>query len=138
MPHFKRFNSNRTQFINPSKYLVNWTGKTRSKFQTAVKEWFRPFWEKHLCLEEMPVPGTRMKCDLVNLTKKIIVETSGAQHLEYNEHFHQGNRWNFLKQFKRDEDKRTWAEQNGFIFIEIYPEDMPLTKEFFLRYNLSF
>ena len=45
---------------------------------------------------------------------------------------------NFLKQIKHDVVKLNWMEKNGYLFVEIYPEDLPLTKEFFLnKYNID-
>jgi hypothetical protein len=133
MPKFKKYNSPYYANINPSRYRVKWDGDTRSKFQTQVKRWMRPYWQYDVCLEEMPVVGTRLRCDLVNLTRKIIIETSGKQHNEYNKHFHQKSRQKFHEQIRRDEVKREWAKQNSFTFIEIFVEDMPLTEKFFFE-----
>jgi hypothetical protein len=137
MPRFKAYRSERLINVAPARYKVDWDAKTRSKFQSSVKSWMRQFWQFDVCLEEMPVPGTRLKCDLVNLTRMVIIEASGQQHVEFNKHFHNNNRWAFHHQIVRDEAKREWAESNGFVFVEIYPDDMPLTKEFFSeRYGL--
>lgn len=138
MPRFKTYRGERLINISTARYRAKWEGKTRSKFQTAVKAWLKPYWQWDICLEEMPVPGTRLKCDLVNLTRMVVLETSGQQHVEFNKHFHNNNRWLFHHQIVRDEAKREWAEANGFKFVEIYMEDLPLTKEFFLeKYQLK-
>ncbi|NJO61255.1 MAG: hypothetical protein HC836_24280 [Richelia sp. RM2_1_2] len=81
--------------------------------------------------EEMPLVGTRMKLDLVNITRKIIIETCGKQHEKYVPFFHKNNEQELLKQMKRDLSKSKWAEINGFSYIEIYERDLPLKKEFF-------
>jgi len=131
MPRVKKFRSDRLVLVKTGPYRVKWDGECRSKFQANVKKWLEPYWHNHLCVEEWPIPGTRLRIDLVNLTLKVIVETSGAQHVKFTPYFHTDNRFNWHGQIKRDEHKREWAEANGFKFVEIYDEDMPLTKQFF-------
>ena len=134
----KKLNSKYEATVNISKYRLVWDKPCRSKFQLAVKQWLKPYWAGHICLEEFRIPGSRLSSDIVNLTKRAVVEINGAQHDEYNSHFHRGSRTNWLSQIKRDEDKRQWASDNGFIFIEILPNDLPLTPEFFReKYNIS-
>lgn len=84
-------------------------------------------------MEEFRIPGSKLRCDIFNLTKRAVVEINGIQHSEYSPHFHNGSRATFLAQIKRDEDKRRWAESNGILFIEIEPDDLPLTQDFFRR-----
>lgn len=129
--NFKKLHSDRVANVNLSKYMVVWDGPCRSKFQKEVKQWLKPYWRGHLCVEELRIPGSRMTCDLVNITKKVIVETSGDQHLDFNPHFHLKNRANWLGQIKRDGKKKEWAAENGFLLVEIFPDDMPLRLEFF-------
>ena len=130
MPKFKKWRSEKLVSINPQKYKIDWDGKSRSKFQSNVKKWFQQFWKMDICVEEMPMPGTRCKLDFANLSKKIIVEVNGAQHSEFSPFFHGKNRWNFHDQIVRDSAKREWAEANGFQLIEIELEDLPLTSNF--------
>lgn len=129
----QRFRSQRLVNINIAKYKVVWDGDCRSKFQKQVKQWLQSYWQDDICVEEFPVPGTKLRCDLVNLTKKIIVETSGLQHVNFTPYFHPKGRFDWHGQIVRDDHKREWAETNGYIFVEIYPEDMPLNKEFFKK-----
>lgn len=77
------------------------------------------------------IPGSRLRVDLVNLNKRILVEINGVQHDEFNEHFHRNSRLQFLGQITRDSAKKDWAEANNFKLIEILPEDLPLSREFF-------
>mgnify|MGYP003152366593 FL=1 len=107
-----------------SKYLIDWDGKCRSKFQLEVKQFFKEYWKYQICYEEFPVYGTRMKVDIVNATKKIAVEVNGDQHSSYNKFFHGGSRANYLKSIKRDWKKTEWLEKNDFQLIEIYPKDL--------------
>lgn len=134
----KKINSSRVVNVNVSKYLVKWEGKCRSKFQFEVKQWFKKYWVGQIILEELLIPGSRMTCDIVNLTQKLVVEVSGEQHIKFNKYFHLNSRQKYLEQIQRDVSKQQWAEDNGFKFIEIFPADMPLTREFFQeKYDVS-
>lgn len=56
---------------NINKYLVKWNEPCRSKVQFNIKKFFEHCWYTHVVVEEFPVFGTRMKCDLINFTKKL-------------------------------------------------------------------
>lgn len=107
-----------------SKYRVDWEGKCRSNIQFEVKQFFKTFWYGQICYEEFPVYGTRMKVDLVNMTKRIAVETQGAQHESFNKFFHNNSRANYLRSITRDYDKIVWLENNNFKILEIFEEDL--------------
>ena len=125
-----------TESKDVTKYSIKWTAKSRSKFQREVKFYLKPFWKNHIVFEEFPVVGTKMSLDFVNLTLKIAVEVQGSQHLEYNKFFHGENRSNWYNQLQRDVDKKRWCELNGLKLIEIFPKDLPLTKEFLQLHNI--
>jgi len=127
----KKLNSNQEANINIAKYRIKWDAKCRSNFQYDVKQWFRRYWQNHVCLEEFTIPGSRLKVDLVNLNKRFLVEIDGLQHTNYNKHFHKGNRSAWLDQMRRDSYKRNWAEDNGFTLLIVEPQDLPLTLDFF-------
>ena len=110
---------------NVSKYLVDWSKPCRSKIQTKVKNFFEDYWCNHICYEEFPVFGSRMKVDLVNMTKKIAVEVQGEQHDSFNKFFHNNSRSNYLKSIIRDQEKYKWLEMNNFKILEIKKEDLP-------------
>ena len=107
-----------------SKYRVDWEGKCRSNIQFEVKQFFKTFWYGQICYEEFPVYGTRMKVDLINMTKRIAVETQGAQHESFNKFFHNNSRANYLRAITRDYDKIVWLENNNFKILEIFEEDL--------------
>ena len=111
------------------KYKIKWDGKSRSKFQRRVKQFLKPYWFSSIVFEEFPVYGTRLKVDIINLTKKIAVEAQGRQHEEFVKHFH-GTKANLLNSMRRDGEKREWLEYNGFQLVEIYEKDI-LSIEFF-------
>ena len=107
-----------------SKYRVDWEGKCRSNIQFEVKQFFKTFWYGQICYEEFPVYGTRMKVDLINMTKRIAVETQGAKHESFNKFFHKNSRANYLRSITRDYDKIVWLENNNFKILEIFEEDL--------------
>lgn len=117
---------------NVRRFKVDWNKPTRSKFQDAAKRFFYPYWSGDLVFEEFPLTGTLMKFDFVNVSKKIIAEISGRQHLQHIPHFHGKNPASkFLGQIKRDMKKHEWADLNNFTLVEIYSEK-ELTYDFFL------
>ena len=116
----------RGRLVNKSvtRYKIDWDAACRSKLQYSVKQFFKTFWYGQICYEEFPVYGTRMKVDLVNMTKRIAVETQGAQHDSFNKFFHNNSRANYLRSITRDHDKRIWLENNNFKVLEIFEEDL--------------
>jgi hypothetical protein len=118
------------------KYLIKWDKKSRSKFQTEVKFFLRPFWKGQIVYEEFPVVGTKMTLDFVNLSGRIALEVQGSQHSEYNKFFHGEYASNYYNQVGRDLDKKRWCELNNLRLIEIHPKDLPLTKKFLIENDI--
>lgn len=114
-------------------YLIDWGGDSLSHFQEEVKAFLYPYWRRDVVCEELPVAGTKMRFDMINISRKVIVEVNGVAHLDPDSHFHQGSRARWLSQIKRDHAKTEWAEMNGYQMAEIEPDDLPLTKDFFKR-----
>ena len=111
--------------------MIDWKKKSRSNLQFKVKQFLKPFWEKHVVYEEFPVFGTRMKVDIVNVTKYIAVEVNGQQHGSFNKFFHNNSRYNYFQSLNRDWKKEEWLEKNSFQVIVIeYNEVDFLTEEF--------
>lgn len=131
----------RGRLINKSvtKYRIKWDGECRSNFQYEVKQFFKKFWYGQICYEEFPVYGTRMKVDLINMTKRIAVEVQGAQHEQFNKFFHNNSRANYLKSITRDHDKIVWLENNNFKVLEIFEADLAsLSKKYiFDKFEVS-
>ncbi len=124
------------RLVNKSvtKYRINWEADCRSKFQYEVKQFFKTFWYGQICYEEFPVYGTRMKVDLINMTKRIAVESHGAQHESFNKFFHNNSRANYLRSITRDYDKIVWLENNDFKVLEIFEEDLAsLSKKYIME-----
>jgi hypothetical protein len=108
---------------NITPYITDWNEVKGSKAQFNVKKFFEQYWSGQVICEEFPVAGSRMRCDLINFTKKIAVETHGQQHDKFVPFFHK-NRTNFKKSFKRDLVKYNWLELNGFTVIEIFDNEI--------------
>ena len=129
------------KLVNKSvtKYRINWDASCRSNFQYEVKQFFKKFWYGQICYEEFPVYGTRMKVDLINMTKRIAVEVQGAQHESFNKFFHNNSRANYLKSITRDHDKIVWLENNNFKILEIFETDLAsLSKKYiFDKFEVS-
>jgi len=116
--------SGKPRSVNLAKYRVDWASKRASNAQFKAKQFFKQFWYADQVLEEMVIPGTRLRLDLVNLTKKIVVEVSGAQHETFVKFYHK-NRLGFLKSVKRDFKKINWVEKHlCFTFLEIYDTEV--------------
>lgn len=114
------------------RYLIDWESSQDSKFSKSVIEFLRPYWRYDVVCTQVPVAGKRYTIDYVNVSKKIMIEVDGRQHLEYNEFMHRGSRENYKAQFKRDLFKDDYAEKNGFMMIRIIPDDLPkLSPEWF-------
>lgn len=101
-----------------NKYLIDWRGKSLSKIQRAVKEFLEPYWKNCMVFEEFPLVGTRMKFDIYNATRRIILEINGSQHSSFNPFF-QKTRANFLGQVKRDLEKADFCARNNIALVEI-------------------
>jgi hypothetical protein len=121
---------------NIHKYSVNWDGKSRSKFQSDVKQFLKPYWKNHIVFEELPIPHTKLTFDLFNYNLGVALEVQGAQHLSYNKFFHGNTRVKFLQQLKRDDYKLQFCEKNSIVFVEIYPKDI-LSKELFRSFGVE-
>ena len=107
---------------NAKKYLIDWDKPSRSKFQTHVKEFLRPYWKSDIVFEEFRVVGSRLTLDFYNANKKIAVEVQGAQHIRYVKFFHK-SRLKYSDQLKRDEKKLDFCKANNIKLAEIYPQD---------------
>lgn len=108
---------------NLKSYLIDWKRKV-SNPQFKAKCFLKKYWEMDVCCEELRILGSLLRIDLINFTKKIAIEISPrALHVNYNKFMHQ-NRGGYLKKLQSDAKKMVWAERNGFLFIELYDEDL--------------
>jgi hypothetical protein len=118
--------------FNPAQYKIDWERKVSGP-QKTVKDFLFKFWKNDIVLEEMLLPKSgKKRLDLVNLSRKVIIEVSpDSVHLEFNQFMH-GSRAGYLKKLKADSEKMQLAELNGFKFIELNDEHLNnLTKKMF-------
>lgn len=131
---FTKLNSNKKVKLKINDYIIDWDGKSPSKFQWSVKQFLKPYWRSCLCLEEMRIPGSLLRCDFVNISSGLILEASGDQHQKFNPFFHDNSREKYRQSICRDFKKLEWAEANNLKFIEIYETDLPkLSPEYILN-----
>lgn len=118
-----KLNSNILVNYNLKPYLINWNRKVSSP-QKKVKDFLHKYWKNDIVCEELLIKGGLLRIDLMNFTKKIIIEVSPrALHVNYNKFMH-GGRGGYLKKLQSDAKKMEWSERNGFIFIELYDENI--------------
>ena len=135
---FRKLRSEKLSEVKISNYYIDWDKDSCSSYQTKVKRFLKRFWTGQLVLEEFRIPGSLYRIDIINLNKKIAIEVDGEFHEEYSEFAHRGSRTNWWKQMRRDEEKRKWCEECGYIVIQITPDDIPnLSPEWFKEnYNI--
>ena len=132
----QKINSKLYVNISYNKYKIDWD-KAPSKGQQVLQKFLYPYWKTQIVLSEMRIPGSRLRCDIVNCNKKVIIEYSPKHHTEYTKHFHK-NVIGWLNALSRDNEKMKWAEKNNFQFIEIIESDLKkLSYDFFINeFNL--
>lgn len=118
-------------------YLIDWD-RAVSKPQKAVKDFLWPYWAHDIVLEELRVPHSLLRIDLMNASRGIVIEVSPtATHAIFSEFFHVSTA-GWTASLKRDMDKEHWATIiNGFAFVEITDVDFPLTPEVFARQGVT-
>jgi hypothetical protein len=70
-------------------------------------------------VEEVNIPGSSLRFDMVIPKLYLIIEVQGSQHDDYCEHFHT-NKWNFMRAQANDNTKRNWCKQNNLTLIELH------------------
>ena len=116
---FKNEKGRSLKVARANKYRINWDSNCRSKVQKKVKDILKQHWEGDMVYEEFPVAGSRLTLDFFNASCNIAIEVDGLQHYQYNKHFHQKSRNNFLNQLKRDDFKERFCEVNNITLYRI-------------------
>ena len=133
---FKTLSGKTRTISNAKKYRIDWTGSSKSKIQKRVKVYLEKYWQNHIVFEEFPVAGTRLSLDFYNANKKVAIEVQGKQHTRHVPFFHGQNKYNFVNQLRRDQDKASFCELNNITLIEIYEED-ELNEKFFISKGVT-
>jgi hypothetical protein len=115
------------QEINKSfaKSKIDWD-RSVSKPQKRIKDIVKPLWFFQDVHEELCIPSSKLRIDLINFTTSTVIEVSPKQHDTYNEFFHK-DRQSFLRSLERDFKKIEWCEINNFQYIEIDEKILKLT-----------
>jgi hypothetical protein len=113
----------RSKNVALKKYRINWEKDSKSKFQFNIKQFFKNYWQYDNCVEEFPVLGTKLNCDIINFDKLFAVEADGNFHNTFSK-FHHKTRIGFLDSLKRDQKKDKWLQSNGFFVIRINENDI--------------
>jgi len=91
-----KLNSSTLVSVNIAGYLIDWD-KVVSKPQKQVSDFLRRYWAADCVLSELRIPGSLLRLDIVNVSKKIVVEVSpDSIHKNYNPFMH-GDRRAFLR-----------------------------------------
>lgn len=126
----------RIKEVSLKKYRIKWDDISKSKFQQNVKHFFKPYWHLDNCVEEFPVLGTKLRCDIINFDKMIAVEVDGNFHNRYSS-FHHKNRVGFLNSLKRDSEKESWLKLNKIFIIRINENDFKFLNFSWLKDNFN-
>lgn len=110
-----------------AKSKIDWD-RSVSKPQKRIKDIVKPLWCFQDVHEELYIPSSKLRVDLINFTTSTVIEVSPKQHDTYNEFFHK-DRQKFLRSLERDFKKIEWCEMNGFQYIEIDEKTLKLTNE---------
>jgi hypothetical protein len=120
-----------------TKYRIDYTKKAPSKGAQAVKDFIQINTSNYIWYEEYRLPTMLLRCDFLCPSKKLAIEFHGQQHIKPNKLFFK-YRSQFGKQIKNDIKKIEFLIFNGYTVIEIEDSDLPLTKDFFKKYEIYF
>jgi hypothetical protein len=110
-----------------AKSKIDWD-RSVSKPQKRIKDIVKPIWCFQDVHEELYIPNSKLRIDLINFTTSTVIEISPKQHDTYNDFFHK-NRQTFLRSLERDFKKIEWCEMNEFKYIEIDETILKLNNE---------
>lgn len=125
--------------IPTKQYRIDWDPvREVSSWQAATKAFLRPYWENDIVFEEFRIPGAgKLRVDILNVNKAVVVEVSPESSHSYNAFFHGGSLNRFKDALKRDIKKREWAVKSKFAFVELTDTDFPLTVDAFERQGVT-
>jgi hypothetical protein len=114
---------------------INSQRAVRSNIHIKARELLKNIYPTVQILEEISIPIRKSETLFVDFfipLLSLIVEVQGNEHYEYNSFFHKSQS-DFLKQQKRDAEKRLWAEINGFDLIELKFDEQDKWQEQLLK-----
>lgn len=104
-------------YLTPQKYPIKGEG-SRSKFQHEIYLELKELYSHDIILEEVKIPESRLFCDFVIPSVRLVIECNGKQHYEFNTYFHKYH-IDFVNQQNRDQMKRDFCEINNLVLVEV-------------------
>lgn len=101
--------------------IKNRPNKKCSKYHLRARKLLKEIFPLYKIVEEITLPGSHnppLYGDFFIPNQKILVEVHGAQHYEFNSHFHK-DEVGFAHYKKLDRLKEEYCELNDFIFVEL-------------------
>ena len=121
--------------IKPSDYPIRSLDDCRSKGQFKLGQLLQEFYGSHaIILEDFILPETKLSLDFFLPHYKLAFEMQGIQHFQFSKFFH-GDITGYIKQKKRDANKRHWCELNEIVLFEIQEKDLELGRLKLLIYG---
>lgn len=120
-----KLNSSKEVLLKINKYRLDWRNDGNSSLEIKFRDLIYPFWKHYIVLFQCTVPGSLLKVDFLNCSKRLAVEINGPQHNKYIRHFHR-SRNGYLNSLKRDISKFKWLEDNHIQILELQGEDLDL------------
>lgn len=109
-----------------SSYPMRTEAASPSKIQFACAQLLRRKFPVSTILEEVTLPGHKLRLDFFIPDLKLVVEINGTQHTEFNTFFYKTRRA-FLDAQARDSSKAEICEMNNWTLITVEsPEDLSL------------
>jgi hypothetical protein len=125
-------NSTNWSLLGATKNLRKNVSSLHRKCYELIKELYPTV----LFLQEIPIPLRRTETlylDFYIPMLKKAIEVHGEQHYKFVSHYH-NNAMGFIKQKKRDSEKREWCELNGIQYIELpFNENNDIWKQKILK-----
>lgn len=132
----------KTVGLDGSEYKLSLTGlisngslQNKSSFHLEARSKLKYIYPTLQILEEVPVYVRRNELlyldFFIPLSKKCI-EVHGEQHYSFIPFYHR-SRLDFLKQQKRDRDKKEWCHLNGITYIELSYTEIETWKEIIIN-----
>ena len=105
--------------LSSVKYPIRTRENSRSNAQFHLGQQLLTFYGPAIpVLEEFTIPDCKLSLDFFVPLFKIAFEYQGEQHFAFNSLFH-FSKEDFIRQQKRDAEKRQWCDLNGIILVEI-------------------
>jgi hypothetical protein len=89
-----------------------------SSLHLRAREVIRDAYPTDRILEEVEIPGTRMRADFFVPSRWTMFEVQGSQHFEHSAHLH-GSYGGFVEARRRDRRKVRFCELNDITLIEL-------------------